>query len=67
MFASIDKVFYGVLAMLIYTLIGPWSFHEVLDGHIGYYFSWGMFVKGSFIPGTLNYWYGLHQVIVSIA
>lgn len=63
MFASVDKVFYGVLFWLIYTLVGPWSFHEVLDGQVGYYFVWGIFVNNEFIAATLNWWYGYHQLM----
>lgn len=48
--------------MLCWTTLGPWSFHEILDGHVGYIFLWGIFVKGEFVPGTLNYWYGIHQL-----
>lgn len=66
-FASTDRIFYGVCFFLLYTAIGPWSFHEVLDEHVAYYFVWGMFVKGLFIPGTLNWWYGFHQVSLEIA
>lgn len=62
-FASIDRVFFVVAFWLFYTAIGPWSFHEVLDGHVGYFFVWGIFVKGEFIPGTLNWWYGFHQLM----
>ncbi|CRL04248.1 CLUMA_CG017350, isoform A [Clunio marinus] len=62
-FASIDEIFYPILFWLIYTAIGPWSFHEVLDGHIGIYFVWGTFIKGVFVPGTLNWWYGFHQLM----
>lgn len=61
--ASIDRIYFGILFWLLYTLIGPWSFHEVLDGTIGYYFVWGTFVKGELVPGTLNWWYGFHQLI----
>lgn len=49
--------------MIIWTTIGPWSFHEVLDGHVGYNFLWGIFVNNHFVPGTLNYWYGFHQLV----
>jgi len=61
--ASTDRIFYGILFWLLYTTFGPWNFHEVLDGHIGYAFLWGTFVKGTFVPGTLSYWYGLHQMM----
>jgi hypothetical protein len=43
--------------------VGPWSFHEVLDGYIGYFFVWGTFIKGEFVTGTLNWWYGFHQMM----
>lgn len=60
--AGINRVYFGLVIMIIWTTLGPWSFHEILDGHIGYNFLWGIFVDGLFVPGTLNYWYGLHQL-----
>jgi hypothetical protein len=48
--------------MLIWTTLGPWSFHEIVDGHIGYIFLWGIFVKNTFMPGTLTFYYGIHQL-----
>lgn len=49
--------------MILWTTFGPWSFHEVLDGHVGYNFLWGIFVNGNYVAGALNYWYGLHQLV----
>lgn len=63
MFASTDRIYYGVLFWLFYTALGPWSFQEILDGQTGYYFVWGTFVEGKFVPGTLNWWYGFHQLM----
>jgi Icc-related predicted phosphoesterase len=54
--ASVDRIYFTILFWLLYTAIGPWSFHEILDGHIGVVFVWGTFVKGQFVPGTLNWW-----------
>lgn len=48
--------------MIIWTTLGPWSCHEILDGTTGYIFLWGTFVDGHFVPGTLSYWYGIHQL-----
>jgi hypothetical protein len=62
-FAGINRIFYPILFWLFYTALFPWSFHEVLDGHVGYFFVWGIFVKGQFIPATLNWWYGFHQLM----
>lgn len=61
--ASINQIYFGLVAMVVWTTIGPWSFHEILDGHVGYNFLWGIFVSNQFVPGTLNYWYGLHQLV----
>lgn len=63
MLASIDKIYFGVVFALFYQLLGPWSFHEVLDGKIGIYFVWGIFIEGEFVNGTLNWWYGFHQLM----
>lgn len=62
-FASVDKIYFGVVFALFYQLIGPWSFHPVLDNHIGVYFVWGIFINGEFVNGTLNWWYGFHQLM----
>ncbi|KAL7030997.1 hypothetical protein ACKWTF_006863 [Chironomus riparius] len=59
---SINRIYFGLVIMLIWTTLGPWSFHEILDGYRGYIFLWGIFVKGQFVPGTLTYWYGIHQL-----
>jgi hypothetical protein len=61
--AGIDRVYYGLVIMIVWTTLGPWSFHEILDGHVGYNFLWGIFVNGHYVPGTLNWWYGLHQLL----
>lgn len=60
---SIDRVYYKLLFGLFYMLIGPWSFHEIVDGTVGYFFVWGTFVKGEFVPGTLHWWYGCYQLL----
>lgn len=63
LFASTDRIFYGILFWLVYTAVGPWAFQEIVDGHIGYLFVWGTFVKGIFVPGTLSWWYGMNQLM----
>lgn len=62
-FASIDRVFFLILIFLLYTAFCPWSFHEVLDGQTGYYFVWGVYVQGIFVPGTLSWLYGFYQIM----
>ena len=41
---------------------GPWFVGEFLTNHTGVLFVWGFFVKGTFIPGSLTYFYGVFQV-----
>jgi hypothetical protein len=59
---SVNRIYFGLILMLIWTTTGPWSFHEILDGYRGYIFLWGTFVRDKFVPGTLTYWYGIHQL-----
>lgn len=35
---------------------------EVIDGHTGLMFVWGLYVKGALLPGSLTYVYGIFQV-----
>lgn len=49
--------------MILWTSTGPWSFHEILDGYVGYVFLWGTFIKGHFVPGTLTWMYGFDQLV----
>jgi hypothetical protein len=46
----------------IYYNAGPWLIGEILEGHTGIVFVWGMFVNGSYLPVCLTYFYGLFQV-----
>ena len=51
----------------MYTILfgfpGPWLVGELLTGHMGIIFLWGTFVKGTFMPGSLSYIYGISQVL----
>ena len=37
---------------------------EVISGHTGVVFAWGTFVAGGFIPGLLQYAFGLLQLVM---
>ena len=41
---------------------GPWLVGEIMEGHTGVIFAWGMFVHGSYLPVPLTYLYGVLQV-----
>lgn len=48
--------------MLLNVFEGPWFMAEVIDGHTGLMFVWGLYVKGALLPGSLTYVYGIFQV-----
>lgn len=43
--------------------LGPWFIGEVIDGHNGACFVFGVFVDGHFLEGSLSYVVGVTQVI----
>lgn len=59
----VPKVYYALLIYDIYLPIGPWFIGEILDGQIGACFLYGIFVQGTYIPGTLTYLYGALQLL----
>ncbi|GAB6029706.1 hypothetical protein CHUAL_005428 [Chamberlinius hualienensis] len=49
--ATVDRIFYPLVFMAVYVILGPWFIGEVIDNHTGICFAWGMFVNGSYLPG----------------
>ncbi|XP_020279068.1 transmembrane protein 62-like isoform X2 [Pseudomyrmex gracilis] len=62
--STVDKVFFTLMLYSLNMAIGPWSVGEVIDGHIGAIFVWGIYVENSYLPGGITYFYGyIHLVI----
>lgn len=61
--SSVNRLFYPLILFYGYLLVGPWTVGEIIDGHWGWVFMWGIFVKGAFMPGTLSYLYGFFQLL----
>ncbi|OWF41194.1 Transmembrane protein 62 [Mizuhopecten yessoensis] len=61
--SRISSLFYPLVSFALYIGIGPWFVAEILEGHFGVVFIWGLYVKGSFIPGSLAYLYGIFQIV----
>lgn len=61
--AKCDALFYSLTLFILYVAIGPWFVAELLEDHLGVVFIWGMYVNGSFLPGSLAYFYGVFQII----
>lgn len=61
--STIDRIFWPIVIYCIYLAIGPWAICEVVDGEYGALFIWGVYISGSFFPGSLTYLYGFSQMI----
>ncbi|KAK7103093.1 hypothetical protein V1264_018058 [Littorina saxatilis] len=61
--ARTGTIYYTLLGFLLYITFCPWFVGEFMTGHLGVLFVWGTFVKGTFIPGSLTYFYGIFQVL----
>uniref|UniRef100_A0A8C2IPY8 Transmembrane protein 62 n=1 Tax=Cyprinus carpio TaxID=7962 RepID=A0A8C2IPY8_CYPCA len=55
--------FYSLLLFNLCTALGPWFIGEVIDGHNGACFAFGVFVDGHFVEGSLTYVVGVIQVL----
>lgn len=49
---------------LVSSLSGPWFIGELIDGQVGACFSFGVFVGGSFLQGSLTFVVGILQVLI---
>ena len=49
-----------IVSLVLFS--GPWFIGEVIDGHSGACFAFGVFVDGHFLEGSLTYVVGFLQV-----
>ncbi|MEE6492619.1 hypothetical protein FKM82_016613 [Ascaphus truei] len=57
-----NTFYYAILLLTVYTAVGPWFVGEIIDGHVGACFAFGVFVRGHFHQGSLTYVVGLMQM-----
>ncbi|MBN3296123.1 TMM62 protein, partial [Amia calva] len=55
--------FYSIVLFNLCTACGPWFIGEVIDGHSGACFAFGVFVDGHFLEGSLTFVVGTMQVV----
>lgn len=60
--SSVNRLCVPIVVYCLYLTVGPWSFGEVIDGHFGIVFSWGIYVNGGYVPSSLTYLYGSFQL-----
>ncbi|XP_052273988.1 LOW QUALITY PROTEIN: transmembrane protein 62-like [Dreissena polymorpha] len=61
--AHVGRLFYPLVGFTLYVAFGPWFAGEILDGHTGVVFVWGMYVCGTYLPACLLYLYGIFQML----
>ncbi|XP_053331252.1 transmembrane protein 62 [Spea bombifrons] len=57
-----NTFFYAILLLNLYTAVGPWFIGEIIDGHMGVCFAFGVIVGGHFLQGSLTYFVGISQL-----
>ncbi|KAK1894673.1 Transmembrane protein 62 [Dissostichus eleginoides] len=55
--------YYSLLLFNLCTALGPWFVGELIDGHSGACFAFGVFVDGHFLEGSLTYVIGVVQLL----
>ncbi|XP_054828429.1 transmembrane protein 62 [Eublepharis macularius] len=55
--------YYFFLLLSLYTVLGPWFIGEIIDGHMGACFSFGVIVDGHFFQGSITFLVGILQVM----
>ncbi|XP_013871972.1 transmembrane protein 62 [Austrofundulus limnaeus] len=58
-----NSFYYSLLLFNLCTALGPWFIGELIDGHSGACFSFGVFIDGHFLEGSLTYVVGVIQLL----
>ncbi|XP_039744291.1 transmembrane protein 62 isoform X2 [Pteropus medius] len=60
--SKINIFYYFVLLLTLYTVLGPWFIGEITKGKMGCCFSFGIFVDGHFLQGSVTFIVGILQL-----
>ncbi|KAJ3613689.1 hypothetical protein NHX12_019935 [Muraenolepis orangiensis] len=58
-----DFFYYSLLLFNLCTAFGPWFVGELIDGHGGACFAFGLVIDGHFLEGSLTYVIGVIQMV----
>ncbi|EFA02740.2 Transmembrane protein 62-like Protein [Tribolium castaneum] len=61
--STVDRIFWPIFLYPLYLSFGPWSVGYLVEDHVGVIFAWGIFVNGSYLPGSFTYAYGFIQLV----
>lgn len=53
-----DRLFYFLIFIPFYTLIGPWFIAHMVSDYVGIVFAWGQFIDGTFLPVGFTFIFG---------
>lgn len=62
--AAVNRLAVPLVVYVVYLCVGPWAYGEVIDGHWGWIYAWGIYVNGGYLPGSLTYLYGFLQLVM---
>lgn len=62
--SSVDRIIWPSILYCVYLAVGPWAICEIVESRYGAVFVWGVYVNGSFLPGSFTYFYGCLQLIL---
>lgn len=63
MVSKMDSFYYSLLLFNLCTALGPWFIGEMIDGHRGACFAFGVVIDGHFLEGSLTYVVGVVQLL----
>ncbi|XP_042108990.1 transmembrane protein 62 isoform X4 [Ovis aries] len=61
--SKLNISYYSVLLLTLYTVLGPWFVGEITKGKLGCCFSFGIFVDGHFLQGSVTFIVGILQLV----
>ncbi|XP_061599197.1 transmembrane protein 62 [Cololabis saira] len=61
--SKMDSFYYSLLLFNLCTALGPWFIGDLIDGHSGACFAFGVFIDGHFLEGSLTYIVGVIQLL----
>ncbi|XP_026939880.1 transmembrane protein 62 isoform X4 [Sagmatias obliquidens] len=61
--SKISIFYYSMLLLTLYTVLGPWFVGEITKGKLGCCFSFGIFVDGHFLQGSVTFVVGILQLV----
>ncbi|XP_072314149.1 transmembrane protein 62 [Eucyclogobius newberryi] len=61
--SKMNTFYYSLLLFNLCTAFGPWFIGEMIDGHSGACFAFGVIIDGHFLEGSLTYVVGVVQLL----